>query len=84
MIKFSEYEVMYHFSDISAGSGGLVGWGVLVVGMSVDSLDNGELESSASHWESLGSLDILGVQSHSSDDLNGIRLSSVVTSHLLV
>jgi len=52
--------------------------------VSVDSLDNGELESSTSHGESLGSLDVLGVQGNSADNLDCIGLSSVVTSHFLV
>ena len=50
----------------------------------MDSLDNGELESSTSHGESLGSLDVLGVQGNSADNLDCIGLSSVVTSHFLV
>jgi len=41
--------VYYYFSDISAGSGGFVGRGELVVGVSVDSLDDRELKSSTSH-----------------------------------
>jgi len=75
---------VYLFSNISAGPGGFVSRLILVVGMSVDGLDDRELESSTSHGESLSSLDILRVQCHSSDDLDSIRLSSVVTSHLLV
>jgi len=71
-------------SDVGAGSSSLVGRGELVVGVSVDSLDNGELKSGTSHGESLGSLDILRVQGNSADNLDGIGLSSVVTSHFLV
>ena len=52
--------------------------------MSVDRLNDGEFKTSVSHRKSFGSLDVLAVQGYSSNDLDGIRLSSVVTSHFLV
>jgi len=42
-------EYVYSLSDISARSGGFVGRGELVIGVSVDSLDDRELKSSTSH-----------------------------------
>jgi hypothetical protein len=71
-------------SDVGAGSGSFVGALEFRVWVSVDSLNNGELKISVSHWESLGSLDFLALKGNSSDNLDCIRLSSVVTSHFLV
>jgi hypothetical protein len=71
-------------SDVGAGSGSFVGVLELGVRVSVDGLDNWELKVSISHGKSLRSLDIFRGKSDGSDNLDGIRLSSVVTSHFLV